>query len=496
MTDADLATHPNEAPASPRRRKRLVLGLGLLVLALAAAWYAFLYHATNRRLSAALAAADRLDPGWHLEELEARRTDLPEEENSAVRVRAIHRLLPLRWPDWEYPVSSPESQAADRERVVLRESFEGLDASVLLDGAQSTALRAELQRAESALHDARMVEAMPRGRYRIAWSPDFFSTALPHLQEAAEVARLLGFDALLRGHEGNPDGALASCRAALNCLRSIGDEPTLISQLVRAARGVWVLRQLERTLAHGEPSRAALEATQRLVAQEAEEPWFLVGLRGDRAVRDLALVALERGDTSPGQLRAAVGRGGGGGSGLLAQAGESLRSGSVRANRAATLEFVTEAVEIAKLPDVEQARRFRELQDRIRKLPNLSRELWAPFFAFTEIVQYRAEFRCGVALLAAERFRQDQGRWPASLAELVPAYLPWPLLDPFDGQPLRLGRFAQGIVIYSVGDDGTDDGGNLRGLSRRPHPGTDLGFRLWDVKHRRQPPPAVAPAGP
>jgi hypothetical protein len=57
--------------------------------------------------------------------------------------------------------------------------------------------------------------------------------------------------------------------------------------------------------------------------------------------------------------------------------------------------------------------------------------------------------------------------------------------DPFTGKELRLGKFDQGIVIYSVGPDGIDNGGKIeRSLTA---PGTDVGIRLWDVQYRRQP---------
>ena len=56
--------------------------------------------------------------------------------------------------------------------------------------------------------------------------------------------------------------------------------------------------------------------------------------------------------------------------------------------------------------------------------------------------------------------------------------------DPFTGGPLRFRRLDDGIVIYSVGADRKDDGGDL-GPSQNKS-GKDIGFRLWDVSQRRQ----------
>ena len=66
-------------------------------------------------------------------------------------------------------------------------------------------------------------------------------------------------------------------------------------------------------------------------------------------------------------------------------------------------------------------------------------------------------------------------------------------LDPYDGQPLRYRRLADGIAVYSIGKNGVDDGGDTTNAGN-PH-GTDEGVRLWDVSERgkkadrNEPPP-------
>src|SRR5439155_22126196 len=82
-------------------------------------------------------------------------------------------------------------------------------------------------------------------------------------------------------------------------------------------------------------------------------------------------------------------------------------------------------------------------------------------FQFDLMVRYdadlrkdEAKFRAAVVALAAERFRQAEGRWPTSLDELVPQYLAAVPRDPFDLRPLKLARRPDGLVIYSVGPDG------------------------------------------
>ena len=100
----------------------------------------------------------------------------------------------------------------------------------------------------------------------------------------------------------------------------------------------------------------------------------------------------------------------------------------------------------------------------------------------------QAQVRCLQVLVAAERYRLQKKAWPGKLDDLVSAGLLGAVpRDPYDGKTLRFARRGDGVTIYSVGHDRTDDGGIID-RSRPMDPGVDLGYRLWDVKSRRQPP--------
>jgi len=65
-----------------------------------------------------------------------------------------------------------------------------------------------------------------------------------------------------------------------------------------------------------------------------------------------------------------------------------------------------------------------------------------------------------IVSLALHAYRADHGQYPASLKELVPAYLRAIPNDPFAVQgPLLYKRANKSYVLYSVGPDGTDNGG-------------------------------------
>ena len=278
-------------------------------------------------------------------------------------------------------------------------------------------------------------------------------------------------------------GALASCRAILNAVRAIGDEPLPRSMVDRMLKHNLALRQIERVLAQGQASEVSLAAVQRLLEDEAAQPLFLIGARGARAVVDGAMEALQNGEVSIEQVWGVLWIG------LTPFASEwdkmlLMRTASVKTSRTALLRFNNQIVEIAKLPAEEQRQPLRQLAAAQSQLPRLVRDACYEAFGVGNNSHLDlAWMRSGIVMVAVERYRLAHGCWPETLTDLVPAYLERVPIDPYDATPLRLGRFPQGVILYSVGEDGQDNGGNLR---MPMVAGTDMGWRLWDVQHRRQ----------
>ncbi|MFM7249401.1 MAG: hypothetical protein ACKO5R_05845 [Planctomycetaceae bacterium] len=80
--------------------------------------------------------------------------------------------------------------------------------------------------------------------------------------------------------------------------------------------------------------------------------------------------------------------------------------------------------------------------------------------AFQTQVRVDALHRAATVLVAAHRHRLATGALPESIEALVPAHLPRVPLDPFTRTSLLQWRSApEGIVVWSVGPDGLDQGG-------------------------------------
>src|SRR5262245_29361003 len=474
-----MTTHPEETttPLPSARRKWGLSAAGVLIplrlLLVALGLYLHRRWAEEEDLRQAIAETDRLDPNWTLHDLMEARTPVADEENSAPVVLAAWGLMPRPWPPTLDPSRQPEGGIS---LLDLLEEWR-------LNAQHAEDLQAALKTVEAATAKARKLADLPRGRHVVAWSKDYIGTTLPHIDAARQVARLLAYDAIMRAHEGDIDEALTSARAALNAGRSVGDEPCLVSQLFRLAARAEALGAGERAIAQGEASPAVLESLQRLLEDEERQPLLLLGLRGERAGMHQGMQVIETGQFDR------AGYGMQNPLGLPDRAMDVVDAVKARATHAAYLRFLNQLVEIAKLPPEQQKAEF----DKVHK-PELDLPMIMEGLGGDEVKPGRyflvslARLRCAIAGVAAERFRLAKGRWPDSLAEMRPDYLAAVPFDPFGGASLRFVRLEDGLVIYSLGPDGKDNGGDLA----RNAPileNQDVGFRLWNVDRRRQPAP-------
>jgi hypothetical protein len=290
---------------------------------------------------------------------------------------------------------------------------------------------------------------------------------------------------------------MESSQAAVNAARSIGDEPVPSSQVRVRNDGVLAAGDaVERACALGEPLAEALSRLASLLAEEERHPALTTAWRGLRAMMHETLAGVGEGrlgihDAAVNPIPVDVG--------VRARLlGGQLRQ-DFRREHPELLRWLSDCVALSRLPAHEQPAGERRLDDQmldLRRSGAVSARVYnldAGWFG--NLFRRRlALVRCLRVLLALEQHRQAQGRWPAGLEELRPL-LGGVLLDPYDGRPLRYRRLPDGVAVYSVGADGTDDGGNIDRV-RRTGLGVDVGYRLWDVAKRRQPPAPPAAKEP
>ncbi len=506
-------------PARPRRRWRRWQAAVLIggVLALAAVWLSAWLE--DRDWRAACAEADRLDPDWRWEDLLAARPDPPDDRNIVLRVRSVHEAL-QRWPRWrdilrdeDLPAlraaaglpSGGESasgeagpgqgSAEERQRLgqYLESRLSEQDWSQRLRPGKALAVRRAVVAAAAALAQARGLEDLTEGRCPATYyqSPVLVNAPTEdYWRKARNVSYALTLRVILQTQDGQADAALDTCRACLRTARALNglglSDGLVMNALHAIAQG-----NVVRVLAQGEPRPESLAAAQRAVEEELGRPILLQALRGERALVEDFVRAIDEGRESPDRADELLG----GVPGLTGYPRVDwwlfrLRGGVwSKAKAAAFVRYYTAVIEALKAGVNDPVEGAPALVAARGRLPSSILRLTVQIDKCLEADRLgRVLLRSAAAALAAERFRRDHGRWPAALAELVPAYLRAVPADPYAVQPLRLRRLADGLVIYSVGPDKTDDGGtsvfqNPYGMSK------DIGFRLWDPANRGRPPP-------
>ena len=366
----------------------------------------------NRELTAAVQEAAATDPDWDWNRLNAARHRPADGKNGADMIPKVRDLLPAEWvrdvnaEPWEpnVPLTAPN----------IRYSSQAVADA-----------RRKLARAGAAIALARTLKDCPTGRRDLPLTPDVLSTPMRDTPHTRTVARLLRWDAILAAEDFDATRLTDDLLALLNTSRSVGDEPLLISQLIRVAVRRLAAEALERALAHVQLAPESLATLQAVWAADAEEPLLLYGVRGERAAYDVFLRNLADGT-------------------YVSASGKSddwfdnytwwLARGRLPRDRAYYLGWMNQAVAAAHLPPHQQFAAVKALPELVTDDPGIRFSLLilpAVEKVATATLRSTAEARCAVVGIACERFRQQHKHWPESLAELVPAFISAVPLDPY-----------------------------------------------------------------
>ena len=212
FAEAELADHSScveedtsrrSVPSKPAPRTAWlwITAAGLLVGILIASVIGFqsgviVARSVESRLEAAIAAADRDDPNWRLDDLLANRVIVLDEENSANVMDQIVAILPEGWLASTKPAVDGHSERLLR----VKEAFDAFGATpenVRLSDPVANSLRVELKTLEEAVA-ARSLKGFRGGRHELEIGPTIIDTPLQQTQDARSRARLLCIDAAMR----------------------------------------------------------------------------------------------------------------------------------------------------------------------------------------------------------------------------------------------------------------------------------------------------------
>ena len=331
-----------------------------------------------------------------------------------------------------------------------------------LPPATKSAVASFIQRNQSALSFFEQGAKCEQSRYPIDLTQGD-STRLPHLTKLKGAAQMEVLVSLLKADAKQPAEAADAVLITLAAGRSLESEPLLISQLVRRACLILAGEGLERTLNQVALPPASLDrlkqAFDQAEAREASGTNFTCAVVGER-VFGLAMF-----DLTPEQLQDFMK----GATGLPTEQADAFKAfmANPDKNRKIEREFWEETFRqvLAARKEAFPARlktgdicNSRVMEAKSKGL--FFCNLMLPALGSKKEAGSLAHLRLSQTALALERFRAaHDNRYPDALGELSPQLLPAVPVDPFDGQSLRYRKQDSGYLLYSIGPDLKDDGG-------------------------------------
>lgn len=488
MSDTPTPDAKPTAKHKPRRSwwwkwtRRILIGLVLFgVLSTVVLFIARTYVRSEgtRALAAEQARLDAEDSGWRWNDLQTAREKAapPEAENSAVVVRRVRDLIPKEWNDWVNRPDQPENPDPPplNRHIPLEELARDQELADATQKARDLGLT---------------LRNYPRGYHVVVVEQNSpFIESLDETQKTRRVAHLMKIDAVFAAQDGDAVRGLRAAHAILNTARSIGDEPTLISSLVRYACRSIAIESTMRVLAltDSKAAGAELAVLQSALYAEVDEPVLLNGLRGELALFNRYFDALNDGTIAPDQMF----KMGETKPSLEGRASFYFRRSFLPEDQRRYLQRMSELINAAKGPPHEQIATVKRVEDELRA----NRSSWYFFHqlalpATVKVMEAslrnRAELLSAATLIACERFRLARGRWPESLAELPKDLLPAIPIDPFTGEPMKFARLEDGITVCALPPKGLLNT-NMKRLTN-PLGGAEYGWRLYNPQLRGLPP--------
>jgi hypothetical protein len=260
-------------------------------------------------------------------------------------------------------------------------------------------------------------------------------------------ARVLILEAHVRAHRGDAPGVAESLHTLNQLPGTLDHDPVMVSLLVRIAIGGMSTQLCRELLPQVEFSDEDL----RRLAEDYRTLRYHEGLQ--RAIlgeRVFGLLAFEHPEALGGELPPGLGW----------NRDEDL---------ALYLDLMEQAVAAAQQPFPQAQQEFRAVnqrlaavtQGRFSRFRYVRTMLLVPALDAAAAAAARgdADSEGARTAIAIEQYRRQHGRWPDRLEQLVPDFLPQLPLDPYDGRTLRYVVQEDRYLLYSVGRDGVDNGG-------------------------------------
>ena len=440
------------------RRKRKVLRTLLIVLVVIIACFVVFRLVLRSKLNARLDAIRAAGYPATCAELDAWYT-IPESAENAADAFIDSFSRYEKWDDDEKRKLLPIVGDAELplRTEPLTEETKALITQYLADNQQALEL----------LHKGAAIE---HSRYPVDFSKGF-ATLLPHLSDLRTGAKLLKLEAILHAENTEPQSAARSLTSTFGLARSLSKEPILISQLVRVACQALAVSALEHVINRTEfTDEQLVNLCQTLVSAEDLSAMFHAFVGEQCAGGEIFKMPADQ------ILQVANGK-----SSPLAVVAIALYKFAGLADMDAIMyvDLMNDYTKAMQLPPHQRQEAASAVDTKFGKTSRIHVLLHVIMPALSRVttidIRTIAQLHTAQVGLAIQRYRLATGKLPDTLAELMPTYLDAVPKDPFDGKDLRYKKLDTGFVVYSIGEDGSDDGGKEKPRKRTRPPAP------WDV---------------
>jgi hypothetical protein len=309
-------------------------------------------------------------------------------------------------------------------------------------------------------------------RYKVDLSLGM-GTLMPNLSEMRKSVFLLKLKAILHADAGDGASAKHSAISCFGVARTLEGLPITVAQLVRSACQAIAVSTVEQIVNRTELTDEQLIELVQCVREGERICGLSDALVGERCMGISFFRGPEAFDPAYFGSDSAVFAGP-----LLAM---YKAVGLADADAAIYLDLMDGYMKSVQLPPHERQKAADAVDARLRATSKVHVLLHTimPSLSRVTTIELRtvAHLRAADAALAVHRYRLTAGKLPDKLADLVPAYLESVPKDPFDGDELRYKKLDPGFVVYSIGEDLSDDAGK-----ERPSKTTKGGKPVkWDV---------------
>ena len=439
--------------AEPNRFKIRHIVYGLLLVLLA--WFAFFRISAQSDLSRRLHVLRKAGYAMSLMELDERYV-LPEGADNV----ADYYLAAFS------DCSKPDDEASEMLPWVGRAGKPRRTEPV--DEALRQAIEAFLSQNEKALGLLHEAVTLEHSRYPMDFGqgPDM---SLPWLGDVRNSSFLLSLEGLAACAQEDANRAVESVHATLALAQSL-ECPLLVNRLVQIAVRALACRNIEQVVNRVTLTDGQLQTLSQWLDTYTDEDGYREALIGERC---FGLYSFD----TPGGMSSNMG----GGKMLRLFLIPMKILGYHDRDVLGYVNLMQDYIDALDLPPDKRLAAYEAIAQDFNggKRGGLLTKMLMPALLRTYQLEMRhvASRRVAQTALAVERYRLAEGKLPEALNALVPSYLDTVPSDPFNGQALRYSASAKGYVVYSIGEDGNDDGGAERDKENRRSDGTPM----WDV---------------